>query len=67
MAVPDLPWNCPNPYCADPHNPSSKAVDGVIRCHACGWQRKAVAREPEPVDDLPGLFHPIEPKKNDDG
>lgn len=63
MPVPDLPWNCPNPYCDSPHNPSSAAVNGVVRCHSCGWERKVTIRAPEDLDDFPGLFSPIEPKK----
>ena len=69
MPVANLPWNCPNPYCKDPHNPSSTVVNGVIRCHSCGWERKVTAREPESVDDLPGLFQtPVkDPKKDPEG
>ncbi len=55
---PNLPWNCPNPYCKDPHNPSSIPVEGVVTCHSCGWERKVSKPEPEPVDELPGLFTP---------
>jgi hypothetical protein len=65
MPSPDLPWICPSPYCTEPHNPSSKPVDGVVRCRSCGWERKAAVREPESLDDLPGLFQSIEPKKDD--
>jgi len=53
---PNLPWNCPNPYCKEPHNPSSTPVNGVIKCRSCGWERRVSAPEPEAVDDLPGLF-----------
>lgn len=62
---PSLPWNCPNPYCKEPHNPSSTPVDGVIRCRSCGWERRVAAPEPESVDDLPGLFslRPEDPEK----
>lgn len=65
MVVPNHPWNCPNPYCEEPHNPSSIPVDGVIRCHSCGWERKVATREPESVDDLPGLFSPRSPAKDE--
>ena len=58
--APSLPWNCPNPYCKEPHNPSSTPVDGVIRCRSCGWERRVAAAEPEAVDDLPGLFAPYQ-------
>ncbi len=58
MPFANLPWNCPNPYCEDPHNESSTPVEGVIRCHSCGWQRRVTAPEPESLDDLPGLFQP---------
>ncbi len=64
MAAPDLPWNCPSPYCPEPHNPSSRPVDGVIRCRSCGWERRAVEREPENLDDFPGLFQVPEPEKD---
>jgi hypothetical protein len=60
MSTPILPWNCPNPYCEEPHNASSVPVDGVIRCHSCGWERKVKVPEPENLDDWPGLFTPIE-------
>jgi hypothetical protein len=65
MPAPDLPWNCPSPYCPDPHNPSSRPVDGVIRCRSCGWSRRVAPPEPENLDDWPGLFTPKapEPKK----
>jgi len=63
MPALNLPWNCPNPYCEDPHNPASTPVDGVIRCHSCGWEQKVKAREPENLDDWPDLFTPIEPTK----
>ena len=65
MGTPNLPWNCPNPYCKDPHNPSSTPVNGVIKCHSCGWERRVAQAQPEAVDDLPGLFSsiPEEPKK----
>jgi hypothetical protein len=63
MAARDLPWNCPSPYCTDPHNPSSKPVDGVVRCRSCGWERKVTAPEPENIDDLPGLFSQKDPRK----
>lgn len=65
---PNLPWNCPNPYCKEPHNPSSTPVNGVIKCHSCGWERRVAAPEPEAVDDLPGLFSTSqeEPKKDDE-
>jgi len=63
MPAPDLPWNCPSPYCPDPHNPSSRPVDGKIRCRSCGWERSVVVREPENLDELPGLFAPREPEK----
>ena len=63
MGVPNLPWNCPNPYCEDPHNPSSIAVDGMIRCHSCGWERRVAAPQPESLDDFPELFQPREEKK----
>jgi hypothetical protein len=58
--APNLPWNCPNPYCKDPHNPSSTPVNGIIRCRSCGWERRVAKREPESIDDLPGLFTPLE-------
>ena len=66
---PNLPWNCPNPYCKEPHNPSSEPVNGVIKCRSCGWERRVAAPEPEAVDDLPGLFTTAqeEPKKDDEG
>jgi hypothetical protein len=57
---PNLPWNCPNPYCKDPHNPSSTPVGGVVTCHSCGWERKVAQPEPEPIDEFPGLFTPRE-------
>jgi hypothetical protein len=63
MAARDLPWNCPSPYCTDPHNLSSKPVDGVVRCRSCGWERKVTEPEPENIDDLPGLFSPKDPQK----
>ncbi|HEY3170497.1 MAG TPA: hypothetical protein VGK08_05800 [Thermoanaerobaculia bacterium] len=66
MVAPNLPWNCPNPYCEDPHNRSSIPVGGKVRCHSCGWERKVITPEPESVDDLPGLFQPIEETKNDE-
>jgi hypothetical protein len=66
MPAPSLPWNCPNPYCEDPHNPSSVPVDGKIRCHSCGWERKVMPAAPESVDDLPGLFQPIEEEKKEE-
>jgi hypothetical protein len=67
--APNLPWNCPNPYCKDPHNPSSAPVNGVIRCRSCGWERRVAKPEPESIDDLPGLFTLLEsePKKNPEG
>lgn len=61
MAAPDLPWNCPSPYCPEPHNPSSRPVDGVIRCRSCGWEKRVAEREPENLDDFPGLFQVPEP------
>ncbi len=65
--MPNLPWNCPNPYCKEPHNADSTPVDGAIKCHSCGWERRIAAPPPEPVDDLPGLFttYQEEPKKDD--
>jgi hypothetical protein len=65
MVALDLPWNCPSPYCTDPHNPSSKPVDGVVRCRSCGWGPKVTQPEPQNIDNLPGLFQPREPKKDD--
>lgn len=65
MAVPNLPWNCPSPYCEDPHNPSTIVVDGVIRCHSCGWERRVAPPKPESLDDFPGLFQPKEEPKKD--
>ena len=58
MVALTLPWNCPNPYCEDPHNPSSSAENGVVRCHSCGWQRKVAVAQPESLDDFPELFQP---------
>jgi hypothetical protein len=66
VPMPNLPWNCPNPYCEEPHNPSSVPVAGKVRCHSCGWEREVKAPEPEAVDDLPGLFQPIEAEKKDE-
>lgn len=63
MPPPNLPWNCPNPYCEDPHNPTSVPIDGKVRCRSCGWERRVKVAEPEPVDDFPGLFQPIEEEK----
>jgi len=45
MPVSNLPWNCPNPYCEDPHNPSTIVENGVARCHSCGWERRVVDLE----------------------
>lgn len=61
------PWNCPNPYCESPHNPSSEPVDGKVRCRSCGWERPAArATKPVPLDNVDGLFdvpaEPSEPK-----
>ncbi len=67
MPAPDLPWNCPSPYCTDPHNPSSRPVDGVIRCRSCGWERRVAPPEPENLDDWPGLFSPRSPEKDPEG
>ena len=66
MPFADLPWICPNPHCEDPRNPSSIPVDGMIRCHSCGWQKKATVQEPESIDDLPGLFRPRDDKGKKD-
>jgi hypothetical protein len=64
MGIPNLPWNCPNPYCEDPHNPSTIVTNGVVRCHSCGWERRVAAPQPESLDDFPELFQPKdEPKK----
>jgi len=64
MPVSNLPWNCPNPYCEDPHNPTTIVENGVARCHSCGWERKIAAPKPESLDDFPELFQPREaPKK----
>ena len=65
MPVPDLPWNCPSPYCPEPHNPSSRPVDGVIRCRSCGWERRVAPPEPENLDEWPGLFTPKEGDKEE--
>lgn len=57
MGVPNLPWNCPNPNCQEPHNRTSIPVDGKIVCHSCGWEREAPPA-PESLDDFEGLFEP---------
>ena len=54
MAVHNLPWNCPNPHCQEPHNPPSVPIDGKIRCRSCGWEREVSGAIP--VGDMPDLF-----------